>query len=246
MAQFISSKFEELRKRNPRLSLRAVARKAGISAGRFSEIIAGKRKLSSYYADKIADAMRLSQNERNELFSYVETSSRKKLSSRVLQEREIAMITGWENYAILSLMKTQDFRSESEWIADRLGITKSQVEKSLGTMESLGIIKKNSLGYVRTSESFQTMSEIPSRHLRQVHHNELAKALEVMENTPVSVRSFSSATMPVNLNRLAEAKKMILEFQNSLMQFLEQGEKTEVYNFNMQLFPLTDVRKKSS
>ena len=226
------------------MSLRAVSRKGGISPGRFSEIIAGKRKLSSYYADKIAEAMRLSQNERNELFSYVETSSRKKVSSRILQEREIAMITGWENYAILSLMKTKDFRSSPEWIADRLGITKSRVEKSLSTMESLGIVKKNSLGYVRTRESFHTTSEIPSRHLRQAHHNELAKALEVMENTPVSVRSFSSATMSVNISRLPEAKKMILNFQDSLMQFLEQGEKTEVYNFNMQLFPLTDVKGK--
>ncbi|MNL48320.1 hypothetical protein D3C87_1711710 [compost metagenome] len=102
------------------------------------------------------------------------------------------------------------------------------------------------MGYARTSESFHTTSEIPSRHLRQAHHNELAKALEVMENTPVTVRSFSSATMSVNLSRLSEAKKMILDFQGSLMRFLEQGEKTEVYNFNMQLFPLTDVREKSS
>ncbi len=34
---------------------------------------------------------------------------------------EIAILTEWEHFAILSLMTTQDFRDDAQWISKRLG-----------------------------------------------------------------------------------------------------------------------------
>lgn len=245
IASFITSKIEVLKKKNPRVSLRALSQKAGISSGRFSEILKGKRKLSPYYAEKIAHALKLSQQERNYLFTLAPASARKKPSLRVLHEQEVAFVTAWENYAILSLMKTADFQPECLWISQRLDISQARIEKCLNLMISLGLIRKTTAGLVRASESIQTVTDIPSRYLRQAHRSEIDKALNVLETTSVNIRSFTSATMAINPKKIISAKKMIQEFQERLARHLEQGEKTEVYNLNIQLFPLTKTQEPS-
>lgn len=242
LEEFLKEKLKEIQDKNPRFSMRSFARKIGISAGAMAELLKGKRPLSSFYADRISTGLSLSQEDNVILFSFIQTRSRKLTSDRILAEKELAMITGWENYAILNLMKTAGFQSDAGWIAERLGLSKAKVEKSLAVMTSLNLISNRNGQLKRTSHSIGTSKDIPSSALVTAHKNDLLKAIEVLESTPPNVRSFTSITMPVNIDKIQEAKEIIRDFRRRMCLCLEDGKKQEVYNLNIQLFPVSRLK----
>lgn len=239
--QFLKEKLNQIQKKNPQFSLRSLASKAGIGPGALSELINGRRQLSDFYAEKLAQSLNLNPEEKRILFSFVGTRSRKFSKQKVLAENELQLITGWEHYAILNLMKTEDFQSSTEWIAARLGLTEGRVQQCLEILSSLHMIYRHGEEWIRNHNSLTTTREIPSRALVEAHKRDLLKAIEVLESTTPNVRSFTSVTMPVNVEKIAEAKELIREFRRKLCHLLEQGSKSEVYNLNIQLFPMTKL-----
>lgn len=55
-------------------------------------------------------------------------------------------------------------------------------------------------------------------------------------------REFTFITMAVDKSKMIEAKTMIREFRDKLCAYLEEGEKTEVYELAIQLFPRTKLK----
>jgi uncharacterized protein (TIGR02147 family) len=166
-------------------------------------------------------------------------------SQKIIREAELQMMASWEAYAILNLMKTNGFKSEPEWIAKRLGITIGKVEECFEILSRLGLIVAKRGKWVRTFESLNTSQEIPSAALVHAHKQDLLKAIQVLEQTPPSVRSFTSTTMPIDLSKLDQAKKLIAKFHRQMCNLLESGDREEVYNLNVQLFPMTVIDRPS-
>jgi plasmid maintenance system antidote protein VapI len=239
---FLKARFQEMKDKNPRFSLRSFARKLEISPGAVTELMQDKRPLSSYYAAKISRCLSLSEDESAFLLSNIEAKARKFSFDKTLREQELELMTGWEHYAILNLMKTADFQSNSRWIAERLALPLSTVERCLETLENLKIIAKKDGQWVRICQSISTSAEIPSKALVDSHQQDLLKAIEVLQKTPPQVRSFSSSTMAINVEKLSSAKQLIKEFRHRLSMLLEEGEKQEVYTLCVQLFPLTELK----
>lgn len=238
----LKKKLKEIQTKNSRFSLRSLAVKIGISPGALADLINGKRLLSDFYAEKIATNLSLNKEERKALLSCVATQSRKFAKQKVLTENEFSMITDWENYAILNLMKTKDFQSDPAWISKRLAISEARVKKSLGLMMRLGIVFFRNGEWQRNHNSITTTKEIPSRALVEAHKKDLLKAIEVLEKTPVTNRSFTSVTMPINTAKIEDARKLIRKFRRNLCLLMESGPKDEVYNLNIQLYPVTCLR----
>ncbi len=246
IATFLNFQLEKLRQQTPGFSLRSMALLVGIPAGRLSELINGKRALSDYYADKMTEALKLSDSEKSELYGFVSTNSRKTLSHREMQDSEMALLSSWEHYAILNLTQVADFKSDSTWIAQRLGLTPEKVEQSLTVLEDLDLISMDDDGGIkRTFRRITTTVDIPSQALRDSLKADLHKAIEVIDRVTPDLRDYSSITMPINLSRLPKAKKLIESFQDRMSLLLEEGPKTEVYNLSIQLFPLTAPTKES-
>lgn len=242
LAQFLKAQLKKVQKKNPRFSLRSFARKAGISPGAMADLTQGKRALSEFYASKIADGLNFSGEEREVLFSFVATKSRKFIIDKTLTEEQMSLITQWHHYAILNLMKTKDFQSSPEWIAERLGLRTLVVEESLALLLRLGLIAWSKNSYKRVFHNLLTTVDIPSKALVAAHKNHLLKAIEVLERTQPSARSFTSITMPVDVRKLEEAKKQIRNFRQRMSLLLE-GEPREVYTLSIQLYPLTPLRE---
>lgn len=245
LSTFLNKKHEEIRIRNPRFSLRSFAAKLGISAGALASLIKGERLLSDSYAERIASALTLSPEEKSFLFSQVRTRSRRFTKQKMLVEDELQMITDWENYAILNLMKTDGFRSDAAWIANRLALPEERVKHSLQLMMNLKIISLKQGSWVRTHTSFTTTREVPSKALVEAHKKDLLKAIDILQTTPPEFRSFTSVTMPISMAKIGEAKELIRKFRRNLCLLMEAGSKDEVYNLNIQLYPVTDISVKA-
>ena len=68
----------------------------------------------------------------------------------------------------------------------------------------------------------------------------IKQSIDALFAVPVESRDITSMTMAIDKNKIPEAKRKIKQFRRNLCQFLESGEKNEVYNLNVQLIPLTD------
>jgi uncharacterized protein (TIGR02147 family) len=142
-------------------------------------------------------------------------------------------------------MDLEDFSSDIAWIAKRLSISKSRAEIVIDGLLASGLIKRENGKLKKTAKQLTTTQDIQSIALRHSHKETLEMAVEKIESISIEDRFYSSNTIAMNRNKLSEAKNLIREFRRKLTALLEDGQKTEVYQFNFQLFPLTELKKET-
>jgi len=69
--RILSERFAGMRERNPRFSLRAYAKRLGLSPGATTEILRGKRRISAKIVLRIAEKLQLEERERQVLLQAV-------------------------------------------------------------------------------------------------------------------------------------------------------------------------------
>jgi uncharacterized protein (TIGR02147 family) len=227
---------------NPKYSLRSYANFLGVPPGRLSEILSGKRKLSRKLSNTIADRLCLSPEQRR----YFESQDQSKdLSTQyhLVNEDVFSLIADWYHTAFLALMDTKNFQPNPNWIAKRLNISTIEVRAMLQRLERSGLIQKSPKGWKKTHNNLKTADGISSAALRKSHKTTLMQAIESLENDPVSMRDISSITMAIDPNKLDLVRPLLKEFRRKICDLLESKTSTEVYNFNLQLVPVTRKEK---
>jgi len=245
--QLLQKKFAELQSSNPRYSLRAFSRKVGLNPGALSGILNGKRNVSTKLVQRIAERLLLDPQERSELFSHFRILRYREQTVgsneyRVLSAAQFKVVAEWEHFAILSLMRTKDFRSEVEWIADRLGLTQSKARDSIQRLIDAGMVELSSDGALtRVSPKYRTTDDVANMSLRRSHEQSLELAKRSLEQDAVSERDHTWVMFAMDPKKLSMAKEKIRRFQDELADLVEAGDQTEVYRLSMQFFPLTKM-----
>lgn len=230
--------------KNPAFSVRALAKKLGMQASAVSEIIKGKRKISVKLARRIAEKLSLSPKETQSLLSLfnVESSDAKVDSSVEIANEQFFVISEWYHFAILSLAETTRFKSEPQWIAQRLNIKVSEAQEALDRLVHLGMLIYKNKKYQLTGEQFKTQDGVSHVAIRKSHHQSLDRAKQSLDNDSVALRDMFSMTLSMDVEQLPEARQLIRKFANQLTHLLESSpRKNEVYKLGIQLFPLTQV-----
>ncbi len=243
--------YREGKQKNPQYSLRAFAKKLSLSPGSLSDILKGKRSLSFKSAHKILNRLDFLPDERHSFLNLAlsekmgcaasDTSLHKKnlKKFKTIDPDVFYVVSDWQHYAVLGLMKTSNFQSNSKWIAKRLGITSVEVESTLSRLERVGLIKKINEQYVRINENLSTTHDIPSSALRRSHKQTLEQAISALEEIPVELRDITSISVAINPNKMRDAKDLIKNFRREFQAIMEDGKKEEVYNLNIQFIPVT-------
>ena len=252
----IRSHFATLQRKNPAFSLRAFALKLDISPSALSEIMSGKRKVSKKMAVKILDRMYLDPKEVEAIKLLFDGKTngldmvadgdqgllqkyKKNINYLKLSSDQFNMISEWQHFALLSLMETVNFVSDIPWMAKRLALSVTDVQKTLTRLMDLNLVSRKYNKYAPTNEPLITSDDVANQAVRKAHFEDLKLAEKVLDHCPVELRDFTAVTVAVDKTKIQEAKKMIREFQDSLSQFLEDGEKTEVYKLTFYMYPLS-------
>lgn len=245
----LRERLDELKTKNNSFSLRAFSRLLGVSPASLSEFLNGKRVLSQKMILKMADRLCLSPDEFTTLSDKltrdkngIETSvSNKKIQ---IQNDQYFLVADWHYYAILCLAETEDFRSDSAWVAERLKTSQKKVSEALERLLRIGLLDYDKEGNLKYQDvEIVTSEDVPNTSIKKRHANTLEAAKESLYTDDVLLRDMSSATVAIDPKKLPAAKKMIREFQDQLIAFLESGDKKEVYELSMQIFPRSNVQK---
>jgi len=247
----------EAQLKNPAYSLRAFARKLDLYSSALSEILNGKRQITLSVAEKILDRMGVAPEERGRILKNFQGTTRKRKSKAKndiqtsakefvqLNMDQFHVVSDWQYFAVLSLADTDNFKGSPEWVAQRLNIKPQDARIALERLERLGLLKHDKLGnLVASGLQFQTTSDVPNLSLRKHHYQNLDLARKSLDQDEITSRDFSFITMAVDPKKLPEVKERIKKFRRELCEFFESGSHEEVYKLCIQLFPLTELKKK--
>lgn len=247
LQNYLRENFANAKARNPRLSLRAFAKKLGIPAPALSEIMQGRRRASARYAARILAASSASPLvEANILGTgfYSGAAQPPNANARKyleLRADQFEVISSWVHFAILSLLELPRFIGEAKAIAERLGVSVREAQQAGARLERLGLVKRKGSRYLlaATETNISSSDGVPSAAVRRSHVEYLELAQASLIRDEIAARDFSGLTIRANPRQLESARQLIRDFQDRLADHLESGECTEVFRINVQVFPLT-------
>ncbi|WP_415062522.1 TIGR02147 family protein [Bdellovibrio sp.] len=245
----------EKRKSNPRLSLRSIALKMEISSGRLSEILSGKRRLTEYYLSKACTALKLPPQRVEQIRrAYLSEETTKKSTrgyGKHLSEAEIEKLSTWKPGAIMSFLETtkyQECRSENLdadkqtlFIANTMGLSAQETSSLLEILNGANLIRWEDGLWCPIYNQTTTGYDVPNRYIQAGHSQDLLLAQQKLFSVDIEKRDFSSITIALNPKDIPKAKKLIRDFRRSLTSLLEKGEKRDVYQLSIQLFPISET-----
>jgi uncharacterized protein (TIGR02147 family) len=243
----LKNEFELRRRRNPEFSVRAFARWLGASPAQISQVLSGKRALTTKMALKFAQRLDLSPREKTEFVSstspevssttaYFKDPQRAALID--LEEDKFRAVSDWQHFAILSLTEVKGAKGDPRWIARRLGINVQEANAALERLRKLGLLAP-APAFKQVTGSLRVLSNAPSEAIRKYHSQNLLLALERLEGVAFENRDYQSLTVSTSASKLAWFRRRVDEFLTEVSAELESGPREEVYTLGIQFFPVT-------
>lgn len=252
---------QELAKRrasNPRYSLRAFASLLEMSPGSLSRAFSGKASLSIQTLERALNVICTCDVERARcLTSFIE--EQQQLTARKVhatqpefvdtfepQDIDAAVsdrLVSWTHYAVMELSTIEGFKLSPQSAAKSLGISADEAESVIVQLLQLGLLKRTNSGLQKTKKI--TMNKhrhlVTSDGIKKCLHDTLTRAQKSIYLDDLATRNMTAMTIPIDPKKLPIAKLMIEQFVMQMSSFLSSGKKQQVYNLNVNLFPLQNI-----
>lgn len=237
----LSKYFKRKKKKNPRYSVRAFARDLGVAPSFASNLLNGKKMISAQKLDRLSQVLDLDEAVIAMLTkSVVPVAKVNPLSEfEPIENKNLSFINPWFNVAILDLMTCINFNPDPKEISRRLGIHEIEVINSLKLLESLGLAKKTTDGYKKTDRLLRVPVKQSLREIREFHRVMIKKSLLHLTENDYENRLITGVTIATNRENIKKAKAKMNEAMHEITQILCEGDCTELFQLNLQLFQLT-------
>jgi len=154
----------------------------------------------------------------------------------------------WYVPIIREMVGLEDFREEPKWISRRLRnkVSPAEAREAVQLLIELKLIKRNADGRLQPlSVSVTTAPAVGWISVFKFHEAMLDAAKESLKLDRGRDREISSISVALTPQQFQQCKLEIQEFENRLMQNFEKTdpEARDVYQFNFQLFPVTDIKQ---
>jgi uncharacterized protein (TIGR02147 family) len=260
--KFLSDYYSEKKKTTHFFSYRYFSNKANIKSPVFlKQVIEGQRNLTLQAIEKFIGALNLNKKEATFFRHLVQFNQSKTAFEK--QEHYSVMLSmidyvnehrltadqyiyfeKWHNSAVRELVCLHDFRDNWDLLAKsvRPAISPKDAKQSVQLLVRLNLVKKQKNGvYKQTNSAITSGSEMLSLARRSFNSTMLLLARDSNESLPPDARNISGITMGISkacydvlLAELAAFKERIVSIVN------RDEESSRVYQFNFQLFPLSE------
>ena len=136
--QYLQVEFIKRCKKNKNYSLRSFARQLDVDPSTLSKILKNKIHPGSRLIFRISKKLDIPEEEVT--FFFQDLKKQQNNSYEKIALDTFAVISDWQHFAILELMKIEDFQPQAEWISHKLGLSLSETEKSIQRLFDLELI----------------------------------------------------------------------------------------------------------
>ncbi len=258
--KYLTDYYEDRKKADRRFSYRSLTALGGINPGNFTKMLKGERNLSLAVSLKLAHALKMNKRERDYFQSMIqfcqaknhedkkrcfeELMTFKESAVRVLDASHYMFYDKWYYTAVreaLAFFPLTDvnFCELGKYITPC--ITEQQVAQAIRLLLELNLVEKDENGrYIQTSALLSTGNDIRSLALNNFIINTMNLAAQAI-NAGVKETNLSSVTLSVSSEAFKEVQEEIRRCRRRIMEIAKDCTNPDrVYQFNMQLFPLTE------
>lgn len=258
---FLIAHAQEQKRRNPQWSYGAWAKRLGLGGtATITRIIHGDRHPGPKLVDKLIQYFGFAPREAEyfrDLVQLDKLRSDPKMSTMLMEklgkkysnemkksvdEKTFQTISNWYFLTIREMVRLVGFKLDPTWISNmlRFKVNARQVTHALQILQELELIRTTPDNRVEQVEGrLDTTNDVASEAIRRYHEEMLDNARNALRNVPPEEREVSSQTLAINSSNLSKAKALIREFQEKFAELLEEERGDQVYQFQLQLFPLT-------
>ena len=146
MRELLQKELKQRCKSNAQYSMRAFAKSLALDPSRLSKILSGTRPVNNELIEILGKQLNFSRAEieackkinltRTERKKLRENNEFKQLSLDTFE-----IISEWQHYAILELMKLNEFQPNARWISQKLTIPTQEVEEAVERLQRVGLLK---------------------------------------------------------------------------------------------------------
>lgn len=256
--QVLNKAFLLKKQKNPAYSQRALARDLSVSPVFVTKILTGQKSLpperfkkafqvldmditlqSAFMKAVILEA--LPQGELRELATTALIKDSKFENYARESSSKFGILKQWYNTAILSYLTCEDLDSSPAEISKYFNISETEVSAALKEMEKLQLVENKNGAWLKLENHSYFPTTKSMEDVRHYHKQMLQKAYKELSKTQeqdFDKRLITGFSVAVNPNNVEKAKKMIAEFMGHLSYELAEGDCQEVYQCNVQMFPL--------
>jgi uncharacterized protein (TIGR02147 family) len=256
---FLKDFYEEKRSENPIFSYRYMGQKLHIDPSHLAKIFQAKRHISDTSIPAFIAFAGL-VNRDAEYFETLVQFNKAKSDRKIKQWYErLVSVRGinahtlgadqykyhqqWYCTAILMLLDFYKFTGDYKDLAGRLSppITTREARSAVALLKRLDLIhEKPEGGYTVTHRIVTAGGKCNPIAVKQFQQATMRLAMETLERHHRDLRNVSTVTITIRKEDLPSIDDLLREFRARLLQYAEQvKEPDSVYQFNMQLFPLT-------
>ncbi|MFP4014600.1 MAG: TIGR02147 family protein [Chitinispirillaceae bacterium] len=264
--QFLKDFFEEKKKTCPYFSNRYFCRKSGVtSPSLYQEVVEGRRNLTERTIPAFIKGLGLTDRDaafftslvhynqsktpqESELFLSQLRQLRQKVKAEVVPVDQHGYYSKWYYPAIRELACLIDWKDDYEKLASSLSppITKREARESVELLLRLGLLVKEDGRYVQSSPAITTGPDAASACIRNVNRQFCELGIRALEEFEKPERFISSMTVGASKEAYRQIIQEIREFKDRVRRIVDDDKNSDtVYNFNIQLFPLSKRRKDS-
>ncbi|RYZ74317.1 MAG: TIGR02147 family protein [Proteobacteria bacterium] len=259
--KYLAAVVEDLRTQGV-FSHRTFNRVCGFSSPNFVQlVIQGKRNLSEQAARRISKVLGLSRESAKVFLelrdmNVTEDPDQKleilhsllKLPAFVeryeLSTDQLTFYSKWFNVPIRELLQSHPQLTVHE-ISQALipKVSVDEIEQSLETMQKLGLIAKSASGWKVNHTQLSTKNEVLHQALFHFHSSMIEIAKQSLSRFTGAEREVSALTLKMTEKEFLLLREKIREFKREALAIESSESDSQVYQFNFQLFPVTEKIK---
>jgi uncharacterized protein (TIGR02147 family) len=267
----LKSYYTKKKRDGSRLSLRAVAKKMGVSVTLLSLVIQGKRRLPIRLLDPLCQYLDIDQVDRDKLLKELifreggttqhalelvsrsldaKSAEKKKPSAlqwETLAKKDSEFLADWMDIAIFLTSGLKKSEGSPEWVSRKLFLELGLVNRRMRQLEEAGFLVRQGEELRPAKRSLQIRSGKDFAPIRAYHKAHLENAIQTLEQNTSEFdlyhRFITGMTLTVSKKSISRFKQKIQDFLLEFAEECAQDEAEEVYQMAVQFFPVSQVSK---
>jgi uncharacterized protein (TIGR02147 family) len=143
----------------------------------------------------------------------------------------------------LNLLRTSKSEGTIAWLAKKLKKDPTEISDIAKRLERAGLLTTDGKKLRPTKAFVKTPDNLPHHAIRAFHKGTLQEAQDALEAIPVTLRDFSSITIPADPKRITEVRELIRKFRDEVSFLLGSSPSPEVYKLSVQFYPVTQLEE---
>jgi len=181
--------------------------------------------------------------EKNKAFQEM-AKIRRKLFLKFLPPEQHALWTTWLHATLREMVGLENFKEDPAWISHHLQppVPVKEVREALGTLEKLGLVKRDARGRLQASElAVSSEYETPSSVVRHFNQEMIGLAMSASDRFSAADREIGGLTLGLNRECFDRIKERVRLFKEEILGMVVEDKRGSdlVGQLNIQLFPLS-------